>query len=87
MRKACLGRFTPFGAGVPQNYSEAADWYRRAAEQGHVDAQVSLGQLYQTGRGVPLDVEQLRLGFARLQSRATQMLNSAWHRSTMKAKA
>jgi len=28
-------------------------WYRRAAEQGDTDAQLNLGLLYATGRGVP----------------------------------
>ena len=30
-------------------------WYRRAAEQGDVDAQVSLGMVYADGIGVPQD--------------------------------
>jgi hypothetical protein len=44
------------GRGVPQNYTEAAMWYRRAAEQGDSLAQYSLGLLYDRGQGVPLDV-------------------------------
>lgn len=34
------------------NYSEAAEWYRKAANRGHVDAQYNLGILYEEGRGV-----------------------------------
>ena len=30
-----------------------AQWYRRAAEQGHARAQLSLGLVYFTGEGVP----------------------------------
>ncbi len=33
------------GRGVPQNYTEAAMWYRRAAEQGDSLARYSLGLL------------------------------------------
>jgi TPR repeat protein len=44
------------GRGVPQNYTEAAMWYRRAAEQGDSLAQYSLGLLYDRGQGVPQDV-------------------------------
>jgi TPR repeat protein len=40
------------GRGVPQDYSEAARWYRIAAEQGVAYAQNNLGILYQRGRGV-----------------------------------
>jgi TPR repeat protein len=44
------------GRGVPQNYTEAAMWYRRAAEQGDSLSQYSLGQLYDRGQGVPQDI-------------------------------
>jgi Sel1 repeat len=40
-----LGRIYQQGIGVKQNNTEAADWYRRAAEQGHSEAQNSLGLL------------------------------------------
>ena len=43
------------GQGVPQDYIEAAKWYRLAAEQGHADAQHNLGVLYLQGQGVPQD--------------------------------
>ncbi|MGC8536625.1 MAG: tetratricopeptide repeat protein [Rhizomicrobium sp.] len=38
-----------------QAYQDAAFWFRRAADQGHAEAQLSLGFLYQIGRGVPQD--------------------------------
>ena len=41
------------GYAVPQNYEEAAKWYRMAAEQGNADAQNNLGNLYYNGNGVP----------------------------------
>jgi TPR repeat protein len=41
------------GWGVPQDYSEAVKWYRKAAEQGDVIAQYNLGDMYCTGEGVP----------------------------------
>ena len=41
------------GEGVPINYDEAMKWYRKAADQGHADAQTNLGLIYATGRGVP----------------------------------
>ena len=35
-----------------QSYSQAAYWFRRAAEGGHVEAMLEIGVLYQEGRGV-----------------------------------
>jgi TPR repeat protein len=40
------------------DYGQAAIWYRKAAEQGDVDAQVLLGLLYDLGHGVPQDFTQ-----------------------------
>jgi TPR repeat protein len=40
---------------VPQDYGEAAKWYRKAADQNYALAQSSLGPMYQLGRGVPHD--------------------------------
>ena len=48
--------------GVPQNYAEAARWYRMAAEQGFARVQVQVWvYMYDTGRGVPQnDIEAVR---------------------------
>ncbi len=54
--QAYLGFMYETGRGVPQNYTDAAMWYRRAAEQGDSLAQYSLGQLYDRGQGVPQDI-------------------------------
>ena len=43
------------GHGQPQNDAEAAKWFRKAAEGGHVLAQCNLGVMHATGRGVPQD--------------------------------
>ena len=51
-----LGFMFQTGRGVPQNYTEAAMWYRRAAEQGDSLAQYSLGLLYDKGQGVPRNI-------------------------------
>src|SRR5438105_2888305 len=54
--QAYLGFMYETGRGVPQNYTDAAMWYRRAAEQGDSLAQYSLGLLYDHGQGVPRDI-------------------------------
>ena len=41
--------------GVPEDHVEAARWYRMAAEQGDVQAQFNLAEMYSTGEGVPED--------------------------------
>ncbi len=71
-----LGHRYDTGEGVVQDEAEAARWYRRAAAQGHaeslgrvhltaeqgsVEAQASLGEMYAAGEGVPPDaVEAIR---------------------------
>jgi hypothetical protein len=43
------------GQGVAQDFQQAAEWYRKAAEQGHAQAQFNLGELYRVGKGVAQD--------------------------------
>ena len=40
---------------MPQDYAVAMSWYRKAAEQGYIDAQINLGILYSMGEGVSRD--------------------------------
>jgi TPR repeat protein len=42
-------------SGVKKDYAEAANWYRKSAEQGNAYAQASLGILYHSGKGLPHD--------------------------------
>ena len=44
-----------FGDSVPQDYAEAATWFRGVAEQGHAGAQFKLGYMHYKGLGVPQD--------------------------------
>jgi localization factor PodJL len=48
------------GRGVPQNLSDAADWYDRAAKQGLAPAQFRLGGFYEKGFGVKKDLGAAR---------------------------
>jgi len=50
-----LGEKYYYGNGVPQDYTKAAKWYRKAAEQGYAPAQSNLGVMYEHGKGVPKD--------------------------------
>ena len=46
-----------------KNYREAARWYHKAAEQGHIDAQFNLGAMYTNGEGVAQDYVQAHKWF------------------------
>ena len=48
------------GRGVPQNLAKALKWYRRAADQGHPEAQHNLALMYATGTGLAQDLAQAR---------------------------
>jgi TPR repeat protein len=50
-----LGDSYDEGKGVPQDYTQASFWWRKAAEQGDADAQDNLGYSYGYGQGVPKD--------------------------------
>jgi len=43
------------GLGVKEDFSEAAIWYRKAAEQGNCEAQFRTGHMYYHGLGVQKD--------------------------------
>ena len=45
------------GPGIATNFAEAAVWFEKAAEQGHISAQVNLASLYTSGKGVEQDLE------------------------------
>ena len=46
-----VGESYAAGKGVGQDYSQAADWYRKAAEQGSIPGQLHLAALYRDGGG------------------------------------
>jgi hypothetical protein len=58
-----LGYLFEEGKDLPQDYSQAALWYRMAAEKGEVSAQVSLGSLYLAGNGVEQDYNKAAIWF------------------------
>lgn len=53
-----LGRAYRDGEGAPQDYAQAASWFRKAAEQGDAYAQLLLAWAYRDGEGVPQDYAQ-----------------------------
>ena len=53
-----MGELYEAGQGVQRNESEAAKWYRQAAEQGYAPGQYSLAVLYLMGSGVRQDIAE-----------------------------
>jgi TPR repeat protein len=51
-----LGAAYYFGNGTEQDYREAANWFREAAEMGSADSRYSLGLMYKNGQGVERDL-------------------------------
>jgi hypothetical protein len=51
------------GQGVQQDYREAANWYRKAAEQGNPTAQNNLGVKYFNGQGVQQDYKEAAMWY------------------------
>lgn len=47
-----------YGNGVPQDYTQAVKLFRKAAYQGHVNAQYNLGYAYYYGQGVQQDYNE-----------------------------
>ena len=43
------------GQGVTQDYAEAVQWFRKAAEQGNAEAQCNLGAMYCQGQSMLRD--------------------------------
>ena len=46
------GEMYYYGKGVPKDNQKATMWFRKAAEQGHADAQFVLGLMYAKGEGL-----------------------------------
>ena len=50
-----LGHMYSEGQSLPQDYTEAANWFKKAAEQGDAEGQYYIGIAYQLGKGIPQD--------------------------------
>jgi TPR repeat protein len=57
------------GTGAGLDYAQAAQWYRKAAEQNHLLAQFNLGMMYAYGQGVARDAVQSRMWLGKAAQR------------------
>ncbi len=68
---------------MSQNYAEAAEWYRKAADEGNANAQYSLGHMYQFEQGVRQDSREAANWFQKAAERG----NSAARKRLEKIRA
>lgn len=64
-----IGSMYYYGLGVPQDYGEAIQWYRKSGSQGYAKAQFNLGNMYYRGQGLPQDYSE---ALRRIQKAANQ---------------
>ena len=84
MAQYLVGSMCAKGAvGFTKNAVRAATWYRKAAEQGHAEAQFSLGFMYVSGEGVPEDDAQALAWFHKAaeqgDARSQALLGGMYH--------
>jgi TPR repeat protein len=60
------------GRGTAKDYTEAARWYRKSADQGNREAMNNLASLYKAGHGVDRDEDAAR----ELYRRSAELGNS-----------
>jgi hypothetical protein len=65
------------GRGVPGRSDARRFWLNRAAEQGHILAQINLAHLYMQGKGVPHDELQGIVGSGERRKRVISRRNFA----------
>jgi TPR repeat protein len=77
-----IGEKYYWGRGVPEDYAEACKWFRKAAEQNHIEAQFILGWCYRHEQGVPLDFDEAAKWFRKAaeqnHAEATDMLQHCY---------
>ena len=77
------------GEGAAQDYTKAAEWYRKAADQRHALAQFNLGIMYAQGQGIAADDAQSLIWFGRAAQQgdagAQFNLGRSCHRASFRA--
>jgi hypothetical protein len=82
-----MGFMFASSVGVAQDYAQAAEWYRKAADQSHPLAQFNLAMMYAKGQGVARDDAESVVWFgkaARLGDAGAQYyLGKTCHRASL----
>jgi TPR repeat protein len=85
--EAQFGLGLKFANGEAQDYLQAAQWYRKAADQNHSLAQFNLGMMYAQGQGMAPDegeaVRWIRRAAEQGDAAAQFNLGSRYHRASV----
>ena len=68
------------GKGTRRDDVEAFNWYRKAAEQGHPNAQFNLGVIYAKGRGIDRNTEEARIWYKKAADQGDENAERALQR-------
>jgi TPR repeat protein len=81
MARLAQVRYTVGSAEFRARDAEVVAWYRKAAEQGHLESQVMLGEIYGRGLGVREDPAEALKWFRRAadQGDPGSLSTLAWH--------
>ncbi|EET45192.1 hypothetical protein NEISICOT_01187 [Neisseria sicca ATCC 29256] len=66
------------GQGVRQDHAQAAQWYRKAAEQGHAVAQYNLGVAYKKVKEFVKMISRQCSGIVKRQNKGLLKLSLIW---------
>ena len=66
--------------GVERDYASAFEWWMKAAEQEDVDAQYSLGQYFEFGKGRDIDLVQALFWYQKAEAQGDQWAADAVER-------
>ena len=69
---------------VVKDYKEATRWYASAANAGNQYAQVRLGKMYESGKGIGHDLKEAAKWYEKAADQGNN--NAKWHLQKVKAK-
>ena len=72
-----LGVMYANGQGVAKDESTAAEWYRKAAEQGDAEAQFNIGLMFVNGKGVPQSFSEALRWFRKAEAQGIEQATAA----------
>ena len=75
-----LGRLHYEGRGVAQDFSQAAELFRKTGSLGHADAGFRLGEMYEKGIGVEKDISEAMYWYKKAGELGHEAARLAWQR-------
>lgn len=82
-----LGALYEHGRGVEKDLTEAAKWYRKAAEQGNALAQYYLGTFYANGTGVEKNLPEATAWYRKAAAQGVPQAQTALQKISKQIKS